>query len=122
MKKLCVQVNLLVVVKDEEVRVNPEENSMAVWAADNEFEGLKMTEGMRTLVERASVQIVNQEKLAGKPEPFTWEARRKQALILCLPFQMSWVLLHIHARLYSKWLASCETLSSQCKTVESTDH
>lgn len=53
----CIQVNFLVEVEDGEVKVNPEEHSVAVWADEKKVGGLDMTDGMRGLVEKAFGQF-----------------------------------------------------------------
>jgi len=50
--KQCIQDNFLVEVEGEEILPSPEEHSVGIWAAEDEVDGLEMTEGMRKLVKQ----------------------------------------------------------------------
>lgn len=52
-EKSCVQLNYVVEVCGDLIQVNPEEHSVGIWAGEEEFKQLEMTEGMKGVVSGA---------------------------------------------------------------------
>lgn len=55
--KICLQLNFIVNVGDYEVKIDPAEHSVAVWADVVDLTRLEMTDGMRSLVGSAFAEL-----------------------------------------------------------------